>query len=169
MWKLIVQYMNVRSQPSVGQQAVEFLVCCCEVQAWSCIEGFSLDGVWVKVVSNEDIIITPAWSDWELSCLICINFPGQINYLKKKRLVFSDCVAWGNWSWYGSGSGCMILSCVDMRPFHGCWRCPRIVDCFFLRCFWTRSTDRPGQEVKKFLVIAFPHTEWVGLQNYTWW
>ena len=33
MWTLIVQDMKMRSQPSVGQQAVEFLVRCCEVQA----------------------------------------------------------------------------------------------------------------------------------------
>ena len=161
--------MKVRSQTSVVQQAVEFLVRCCEVQAWSCIEGFSVDGVWVKVVSDEDILITPDWSDWVPSCLICINFPGQINCLKNTRLVFSDCVAWGKWSCSGYGSGCMILYCVDLRPFRGCWRCPSIVNCFFLRCYWTRSTDRSVQEVKKLLVIAFHHTEWVGIHQDAWW
>ena len=50
----------MRSQPSVGQQAVELLVRCCEVQACSCIEGFSVNDVRVKLVKDEDIIITSA-------------------------------------------------------------------------------------------------------------
>ena len=33
MWTLIVQDMEVRLQPSVGQQDVDFLVRFCEVQA----------------------------------------------------------------------------------------------------------------------------------------
>ena len=60
MRTLIVQDMKVRSQPSVGQQAVEILVRCCEVQACSCLEGFSVNGVRLKLVRDEDILITSA-------------------------------------------------------------------------------------------------------------
>ena len=60
MQTLIVQDMKVKLQPSVGQQAVEILVRCCEVQACYFLEGFSVNGVIVKVVSDEGILIPSA-------------------------------------------------------------------------------------------------------------
>ena len=81
-------------------------------------------------VSNEDILITLAWSDWEPFCLICIIFSRKITCLEKDNIVFSDCVAWGKWSCSGSWFNCMTFSCVDMRPLRGCWRWPSMVDCF---------------------------------------
>ena len=161
--------MKVKSHTSVGQQAVEFLVSCCEVQAWSCLEGFSVDGLWVKVVSDEDILITPAWSDWEPPCLICIKFSGQINCLFKNKIgVLRMCglrelVLLWIWVWVHD----LVLCGSEALPW--LLEVPKYCRLFFLRFFWTRSTDRPDQEVKNFLVIAFPHLEWVGLYQDAWW
>ena len=44
------------------------------------------------MVSDKDILITLACSDWEPSCPICIHFPGQINCLEKDKIgVFKLC------------------------------------------------------------------------------
>ena len=88
-------------------------------------------------------------------------FPVRSIVLRKKILVSYECVDGGNWSCSGSGSDWIIFSCVDLRPVRGCWRCPSMVDCFLGKYLCTRSNDRPGQEVKKFLWFIFPiQNEW---------
>ena len=79
--------------------------------------------------------------------------------------MYSECVDGGNWScsgWsYGSGSDWNTFSCVDSRPFIGCWRCPSMVDRFLVKYFCTRSDDRPDQEVKNIFLLLLPiHIEW---------
>ena len=89
--------------------------------------------------------------------------------LRKKILVSSECVDGGNWSCSGSRSNWSTFSWVDLRPFLGFWSCSSMVDCFLDKYCCTKSNDRPGQEVKKFFLIAFPHLDWVWLQNDVWW
>ena len=157
--------MKVWSQTSLVQQAVDFLVCCCYILAWSCLEGFSVDCVWVVMVSNQYILIALAWCDWETSCLIHINFPGKIHCLEEDKIgIFWLCglrelvVLW-IWFWMHD----LFLCWSEALPW--LLEVPKYGWLFFMRCLWTRSTDRPGQEVNKFLVIDFPHPEWVGLQQ----
>ena len=161
--------MKVWSQSSVGQQAVEFLVRCCEIQAWSCLEGFSVDCIWVVMVSGKDILIALAWNDWEPSCLIYINFPGKINCLEKDKIAFSllcglkgtdDALDLVLYAWL-----CLVWIWGPFAFAGGA----QVWLIFFVRCLWTRSNDRPVQEVKKSLVIAFTHPEWVGIQQDAWW
>ena len=89
------------------------------------------------------------------------NFPVRSTVLRKTRLVFSDVMDGVNWSHSGSGSDWITFSCVDLRHLRGCWRFPSTVDFFLKKYFSTRSNDRPGQEVKKFLWLLFPiQIEW---------
>ena len=141
---------------SVSQQDVDFLVRCYEIQAWSCLEGFRVDCVWVVMVSDQYIPISLAWCDWEPSCLIRINFPGKIHYLEEDNIgVFwlsglRELVLLWIWFW--------------MHDLFLCWSeaLPRFLEVpkygFFssARCLWTRSNDRPGQEVKNVLWLLFP-------------
>ena len=115
-----------------------------------------MDCVGVIIIGDQDILISLAWCNWEPSCLFLISFPERSTVLKKKILVSSDCVDGGNWSFSVSSFEWITFSCVDMRPFRGCWRFPSIVDCFFTKCLCTKSNDRLGQEVKKFFCDLFP-------------
>ena len=76
-------------------------------------------------------------------------------------LVSSNCVDGVNWSCSGYGYDWSPFSSVKVRNFLGCWRCPSMVDFVLGKYFCTRSNNRPGQEVKKFLWLLFPiHIEW---------
>ena len=111
------------------------------------------------------ILVALAGCNWEPSCLVHVNVFIISTVLRKTILVSSECVNGGNWYCYGSGSDWVNFSCVDLRPFWGCWRCPSMVDCFLDKYLCTSSNNRPGQKVKKFLVIDFTHPDWVGLQH----
>ena len=104
-----------------------------------------MDDVGVIMICDQDILVALAGCNWENSCLVRIIFPVRSTVLKKTRLVSSDCVDGRNWYCSGSGYDWMTFSCVDLRPFSVCRRCPIMVDCFSGRCLCTKSNDRPGQ------------------------
>ena len=120
-----------------------------------------MDCVEVTMIGNQDIIVALAGCNWEPSCLVRLILPVRSTFLRKTRLVSSDFVDGGNWSCFWSGSYWVTFSFFDLRTFWGSWRCPSMVDCFWI------NICEPGQMIgltKKwnFYCDFFPPSRLIG-------